>query len=162
MAELALGIGGVQNEGDGLEAPASALAAEGIQIEHAAEELSPWDPRGSAFRRVAALGRRDRRHDLSAIWRAGGEDAELPAEGEAGSGQDGREAGEELERRHHERGAAAAIRPLQAVDDHIVIASREALEAQRGAQQVADEALQRRAIAGLDDQPSFTVMRPLQ
>ena len=94
---------------------------------------------------------------LPAVRGARSEDAELAAEREARGGQDGGQAGEELERRHDERGPAVAIRPLQAVHDDAVVSQGEALQAQRGPQEVADEALERGAIARRHDDAGVDV-----
>ena len=44
-----------------------------------------------------------------------------------------------------------AVRPLQAVNDDVIVSQREALETERGPQEVADQALESGAIAGWDD-----------
>jgi hypothetical protein len=109
--------------------------------------------------RVTALARSWSRHDLPAVRGAGSEDAELAAERQARRGQDGGQAGEELEGRHDESGPAAPVRPLQTVYDDVVVAQRQAFEAQCGPQEVTDEALECGAITGWDDDSGVDVDR---
>ena len=109
--QVALGLRGVEDQGDRLEAPPSAaLAAEGVEIPDAAQEIGPVGIReGRPGSGMAALGRsRRRRRSCGGPWSIGREDAELAAKREAGV--DGRKAGAELDGRHHECRPAPSIR----------------------------------------------------
>ena len=119
-AQVALGLGEVLDDGDGPQAPAAVLATQGLDVPHAAQELSPGHSRGGApGGGVTALARGWGGHDLPAVRGARREHAELATKREPRGGQDGGQSGKELERRHHERGPAAPVRPLQAVHDDI-------------------------------------------
>jgi hypothetical protein len=67
---------------------------------HAPEQLSPGHSGGSAAGGVTGLAGSGGRHHPPAVRGTGREHAELAAEREARRGQDGGEAGQELERRH--------------------------------------------------------------
>jgi hypothetical protein len=97
------------------------------------------------------------RHDLPAVRGTGGEEPELASEGQARGGQDRGQAGQELQRRHSQCSPAATIGALQAIHDRAVVSQGEALQTQRGPQEVTNEALQRSAIAGRHDDPGVDV-----
>ena len=58
---------------------------------------------------------------------------------------------------HDERGAAPAIRPLEPIDDRAVVPQGQPAQAQRGAQQVSDQALERGPVARRGDDPGVDV-----
>lgn len=143
VGEEATDLGGVEDDVGEAHASAAEPAAEDVEAERVAHERGPGGIVGAGA--VGGLG-----NDGSAVLGVGGEDAVVERGVCPRPGDEGGQAGEEGADAHRDVGGSVGPGPFELDGDEVAAEDLQAVEGQRGSQEVTAEGLETGAVVGLD------------